>query len=113
MPEPPPGRAAMIVLAYLWLLAIIPLLLTKDDPDVQWHAKHGLVLMVAELLLFTVVALVTAVVSLATFGAGCVIGMAGVFLWIGILGLHLTAMIKGLNGTRLLVPGVSSYANRF
>ena len=40
------NRNVMIVLSYLWLLALVPLLTEKDDKEVQWHAKHGLVLMV-------------------------------------------------------------------
>src|SRR3982751_1289325 len=52
-----PNRGVMIVLAYLWALAIVPLLVEKHDPEVQWHAKHGLVLMAAELTL--IVAYVT------------------------------------------------------
>src|SRR5262249_27925078 len=39
-----PNRGMMIVLAYLWPLALVPLLLDKADPEAQWHAKHGLVL---------------------------------------------------------------------
>ena len=121
MPEPPPNRTVMIVLAYLWPLAIVPLLVDKEDADVQWHAKHGLVLMGAELLLFllftiltTVVSLIlTTVVSLATFGLGCVFALLGVFIWVGIAALHVTAIIKGINGTRLIVPKVSEYADRF
>ena len=44
----PPGdnRAIWIVLSYLGLLALIPLLVERDDQEVQWHAKHGLVLLV-------------------------------------------------------------------
>ena len=42
----------MIVLSYLGLLALIPLLVEKNDKEVQWHAKHGLVLLVAEIVLF-------------------------------------------------------------
>src|SRR3954449_5072929 len=45
------NRGVMIVLAYLWPLALVPLLLEKNDAEVQWHAKHGLVLMIAELVL--------------------------------------------------------------
>ena len=41
------NRGPMIVLSYLWVLALIPLLVEKDDPEVQWHAKHGLVLAAA------------------------------------------------------------------
>ena len=113
MPEPPPHRAVMIVLAYLGPLAIVPLLVDKEDAEVQWHAKHGLVLMVAWLLLFLAFTVVTALVSIATFGLGCVVGMVSVFVWIAIAALHVAAIIKGINGTRLIVPGVSDYANRF
>ena len=42
----------MIVLSYLWLLALVPLLVEKEDNEVQWHAKHGIVLMVAEIVLW-------------------------------------------------------------
>src|ERR1700730_12520783 len=49
-PPPPPGGTAgsrdtaMLVLSYLWFLSIIPLVVKKEDREVQWHAKNGLVL---------------------------------------------------------------------
>jgi hypothetical protein len=49
--ELPPNRKSMIVLAYLRPLALVPLLLGKDDAEVQWHARNGIGLMVAELVL--------------------------------------------------------------
>lgn len=103
----------MIVLAYLWVLALIPLVVEKQDAEVQWHAKHGLVLTVAELVLLFAYVLVTSIVSLATFGLGCVLSLLLVFAWIGILALHVVAILKGVNGGRLIVPGVSEYADRF
>ena len=45
---PSSNRTVMIILSYLWMLALIPLLVEKDDREVQWHAKHGIVLLVAE-----------------------------------------------------------------
>ncbi len=113
MTDASPDRGVMIVLAYLWPLALIPLLLQKDDAEVQWHAKHGVVLMVAELVLIFVYAALTSLVSLATFGFGCVLGVLMVFAWVGILALHIVAILKGVNGGRLIIPGVSQYANRF
>src|SRR6185369_4186947 len=71
--EASPNRGVMIVLAYLWPLALVPLLLEKRDPEVQWHAKHGLVLMVAELILIVGYVVVTSIVSMATLGLGCVL----------------------------------------
>jgi len=108
-----PNRSVMIVLAYLWVLALIPLLVEKQDAEVQWHAKHGLVLAVAELVLLFAYVMVTSIVSLATFGLGCVLSLFLVFAWVGILALHVVAILKGVNGGRLIVPGVSEYANRF
>jgi hypothetical protein len=108
-----PNRGAMIVLAYLWPLALVPLLLEKQDADVQWHAKHGLVLMGAELLVLFAFSFVTSLVSLATLGLGCALSMLVILLWVAILVVHVVAILKGLAGTRLIIPGVSLYANRF
>lgn len=107
-----PNRGVMIVLAYLWPLALVPLLVEKEDADVQWHAKHGIVLMIAELIALFAYIMVTSLVSLATFGLGCVLSLFLVFAWIGVLALHVVAMLKGVNGARLIIPGVSEYADR-
>jgi len=111
--EPSPNRGVMIVLAYLWALAIVPLLLEKQDAEVQWHAKHGLVLMAAELIVILAYALMSSLVSLATLGLGCVLIVFLVFAWVGILALHVVAILKAVNGGRLIIPGISEYANRF
>ena len=108
-----PNRTMMIVLAYLWVLAFIPLLVEKQDAEVQWHAKHGIVLMAAELVLIIAYILMTSIISLATFGLGCVLVLLLVFAWIGILALHVAAILKGVNGGRFLIPGISEYADRF
>jgi hypothetical protein len=113
MPDSSSNRGVMIVLAYLWPLAIVPLLLERDDADVQWHAKHGLVLLAAELLLLMGFAVLTSLVSLATFVFGCALSMFMILIWVAILGVHIVAIIKGMGGTRLIIPGISAYANRF
>jgi uncharacterized membrane protein len=99
----------MIVLSYLWILALIPLLVEKDDPEVQWHAKHGLVLTAAELVLWMVV------MAINTFSGflGCLLAPLYFMLWLAILILHIGCIAKGTKGERLLVPGVSQYADRF
>jgi uncharacterized membrane protein len=111
--EVSPNRGVMIVLAYLWPLALVPLLLEKRDPDLQWHAKHGLVLMIAELLLLVGYIAVTSLVSLAALGLGSVLVILLVFGWIGILTLHVVAILKGVRGSRFIVPGLSHYPDRF
>lgn len=110
-----PNRALMIVLAYLGPFAIIPLLVEKEDPEVQWHAKHGLVLFVAEIALMVGLAIVNAVIAaipvinaLACFG--CVLYL---IVLVPIVAVHVMAIIKGVNGERFIVPGLSQYADRF
>lgn len=103
------NRGVMIVLSYLWLLALVPLLVEKDDKDVQWHAKHGIVLMLAEIVFWIAVSIVQ--LALGTI-LGCVVGLLSFFVWIAIVVLHILAIVKGVNGSRLIVPGVSQYADR-
>ena len=114
MPDPvpndavSPNRGVMIVLAYLWLLALVPLLFEKTDREVQWHAKHGIVLMITEVVALLVYIMVTSIISLATLGIGCILSLFLVFAWVGVLALHVVAIIKGINGDRLIIPGIAS-----
>src|SRR5436190_18583440 len=47
---PSSEKTIFLVLSYLGIFCLIPLLAKKDDPDVQWHAKNGLGLFIAELI---------------------------------------------------------------
>jgi uncharacterized membrane protein len=105
---PSSNRNVMIVLSYLWLLALVPLLTEKDDREVQWHAKHGLVLMIAELLIWIVISIVIA--PLGIFG--CVAALFTPLLMLAQLALHVMCIVKGLNGQRLIIPGISEFANK-
>ncbi|MGE0449324.1 MAG: hypothetical protein AB7Q29_07055 [Vicinamibacterales bacterium] len=113
MAEGAPSRATMLVLAYLWPLAVIPLLLSRDDAEIQWHAKHGLVLMAAELAAFLALSIATTIVTIVTFGLGCIVSVVFLFLWAGVLLLHIVAIVRALSGSRFIVPGVSEYVARF
>jgi uncharacterized membrane protein len=112
VPPPPPAAASgdktlMLVLSYLGLLALIPLLTEKDDKNVQWHAKHGLV----QFFFFVIIWVVIGVVS--TIGVGCFF----VFLYpiVGLAWLVVTVLsiIKATKGERFIIPGVSDFANKF
>ena len=109
----PSNRIVMIVLSYLWILALVPLLLEKHDTDIQWHAKHGLVLLAAEIIFWIAYSVVITVLSFITSGLGYVLSLFAPFLWMAIVILHVVAIIKGLNDDRLIIPGVSEYVNRF
>ncbi len=107
-----PARGVMIVLSYLWPLALVPLVVEKHDAEVRWHARHGLVLMAAELALAAAFAVLALVASLTTIAAASAVIAIAVVLWFGLFAVHALAAIKGLAGSRLLVPGVSHLADR-
>jgi len=122
--EPPPqepaakegvseNRNVMIVLSYLWLLALIPLLVEKDDREVQWHAKHGLVLTVVEVVALIGLQVVVMILGAVSGGLGCIFSLLIPVLMLAILIVHVLCIVKGVNGQRFVIPGVSEFADRF
>jgi uncharacterized membrane protein len=122
-PAEPPGSAApstvsdnrsiFIVLSYLGLLALIPLLVEKEDAEVQWHAKHGLVLTAVEFVAFIALWIVIMIVGAISGGLGCLLGLIWPVVFIAVLVIHIMCIVKGLNGGRFLIPGISEYADKF
>jgi len=103
----------MIVLAYLGLLALIPLLVEKDDSEVQWHAKHGLVLVAAEFIVMIALWVLIMIITAISGGLGCILGLLWPLFVLAILVVHVLCIVKGLNGQRFLIPGLSDFADRF
>lgn len=103
------NRGIMIVLSYLWLLALVPFLVESEDQDIRWHAKHGLVLLGAEIILMVVLSVFLQIPFL-----GCFI-ILPLFLVVsfGILILHVVCIVKGIQGNRFLIPKISEFADKF
>lgn len=89
----------MLVLAYLGILALIPLLTVKDSPYVQWHAKNGLVLGIGGGIAVSVLSGIFAPIACLAFPA--------------LLVVDVVAMAKSLQGQRWRIPGVSDLAEKF
>lgn len=107
--QPSPNRTIMLVLSYLGILALIPLLVEKDDPEVQWHAKHGIVLLVSWIILYILLAVLELIP-----GVGLILGCALLpLVTIAILVVHIICIIKALQGSRLRIPVISDYADQW
>ena len=109
-PPPPPmaggtspssDRTLMSVLSYIWILFLIPLLTKKDDPEVQWHAKNGMGITIAEVAAWVIYWVITmfapSVVSCAVSALSCVIGL-------GFFVLRIICIVKAVGGQRFTVP---------
>ncbi len=108
-----PNRQVMIVLSYIGLLALIPLLSEKEDREVQWHAKHGLVLFVAWIVLMVATQVVVIVLNQVSSSLGCLVGMATPFVGLAYFVVTILCILKGVKGERFLIPGVSPLVDRF
>ncbi len=114
-PEPPASNGAssnrnlMVVLAYLWVLVLVPLLIEERDEEVRWHAKHGLVLMAAEFMLWVVLQ----IALFATGGIGCFLAPFIFMLFVAFVLVRIACIVRGVNGGRLQIPVLTPLVERF
>ena len=114
-PPPPAGSApggsrdtAMLILSYLWFLSIIPLVAKKEDREVQWHAKNGLILAIV----YTAIEIVFWAISHFFPLVGCLTLWVPCLVFIGYVILVVMGIIKATSGQRLRVPMLSDYADK-
>jgi uncharacterized membrane protein len=80
---------------------------------VQWHAKHGLVLFVAWIILMVAVQVVIIMLNTISNSLGCVASMGTPFIGLAYFVVVIMCILKGTSGQRFLIPGVSQFADRF
>lgn len=99
----------MLVLSYVFVLGLVPLLVEKNDNEVQWHAKNGLLLFAAWVVFFMFDVFVLSIVSM--FGCLYTVLTAAVnFLY---LVLMVIGIVRAVNGKRLVIPYLSGLADKF
>jgi uncharacterized membrane protein len=110
VPPPPASsgdKTLMLVLSYLGLLALIPLLTEKDDANVQWHAKHGLVQFFFFVIVYAVLSVITST------GIGCIFVVIYPIVGLAWLVVTILSIVKATKGERFIIPGISEFANKF
>ena len=106
MPEASARRAAWLLLCYLPLLSAVALAVEKRDREIRWHATNGL-------LLFAAVAAIGAVatgVGLLLPSFGCLYPVVMLATLVVYTLVTILAVVKAIQGERLIVPGLSRYA---
>ena len=98
---------------FLPLLAYVPLfgilVLASRSREARWHARNGLALFLAMVL---VGALATAV-SILLPSLSCLYAVTMLIVGSLYVAIDILAAVKAFEGQRLMIPGISIYASRF
>ena len=88
-------------LSYFGLLVLIPLLAKRDSPYCQFHAKQGLVLLIAWVLLSFI-----SVIPIL----GWIVGILGsIFLFV----LFIIGLVNSLGGEAKELPAIGQFGDKF
>ncbi len=109
MSESRAQSSPMLVLSYLAFLGFIPLIAGKRDREVRWHAANGLLLFGA----VVAIGIVATIIGVLVPPLSCIYPVVMLLVLILYTIIAILAVVKALNGERLIVPGISRYADRF
>jgi uncharacterized membrane protein len=102
----------MLVFSYLWVLALVPFMVTRRE-YVRWHARQGLLLCGVAGVVFFGVILVGAILSSVTKVFAWLFAFALLNLVVLYMALALVCMIKALRGERWAIPFLGDLVERF
>lgn len=102
------SRPFLVAISYAGFLGVLPLFLAKRDAEARWHARNGLALFLALAAVGTVATLVGILVPSLSCVYGVTMAIAGLLYVM----IALLAAVKAMSGQRLIIPGVSRYADR-
>ncbi len=96
----------MAIIAYLWILCLVPLLAKKDSPYAQYHAKQGLILFIADIILWAFGWVIAAV----TLGFGAfLVPLIGLLLLV----LMIIGIVNAASGKTKPLPVIGKMAENW
>ena len=101
-----------LVLAYLGLLALIPLLTVKDSEYVKWHARQGLALLICYVGATIGVMILSVILAFIPILGWLIIVLMYLALYGGGLALVIIGIVKALKPERWQIPIVSMVADK-
>lgn len=88
-------------LSYIWILCLIPFFLKKDSPYAQFHAKQGLTILIAWVIILII----------------GIIPVLGWMIWffgmIAIILISIAGVIKTLNGEAWEIPFIYDWSKKW
>jgi fumarate reductase subunit D len=95
----PSHSTGMAILAYLGILVLVPLLVSKNDEFVKFHVKQGLVLFIAWIAIYGF--------SMMSFIGGMIYWLLTMALWI----LIVVGIINAATGKQAKLPVIGRFSD--
>jgi|SRR5215467_7673614 len=108
MPDSRPNPAGLLILCYLTFFGFIPLLAARNNREVRWHAANGLLLFG----LVVAIGVAATIIGVLVPPLSCLYGIVMFVVLVVYTIVAILAVVKALDGQRLIVPGISKYADR-
>lgn len=99
-PQDVKNNKVLAAVGYFGILCFLPLLLAKDSAYAKHHGKQGLVLFIAEAIVFFV--------NIIPILGQIIFTLAMIFFFI----MSIMGLLKALNGEKWEVPILGKYANK-
>jgi len=108
-PKDAQDNKIMGILAYLGILVLVPIFAAKESPFARFHANQGLILLIAIIASYIVVAILTAAFAFISFALVAISGLLYTVLWIGILVFVIIGIINASKGEMKELPLIGKF----
>ena len=96
----------MGILAYLGILVLVPILAAKESPFARFHANQGLILLIAWIAFYIVMAILSAILTWRLYALISLLYLVG---GVGITVLVIIRIINAAKGEMKELPFIGKY----
>jgi uncharacterized membrane protein len=108
-PKDAQDNKIMGILAYLNILVLVPIFAAKESPFARFHANQGLILLIASIALYVVVAILAAIFLAVSYALAALISILYLLVWLGILVFIILGIINAAKGEMKELPIIGKY----
>ena len=100
-PEDVQNNKAFAILAYFWLLVLVPIFAAKESKFARFHANQGLVLCIVETAWWLINFIITAIlIHTMSWSTLWLLSLWGVIYWLVSVGIFVFAIIGIVNAAQ-------------
>jgi len=107
-PKDAQDNKVMAILAYLGFLVLVPILAAKESRFARFHANQGLVLFIATIAVYIVIAILAAILMVISWKLASLVTILNAVVWIGVLVLVVLGIINAAKGEMKELPLIGS-----